>query len=266
MSRAVSTVVDTVLFLLLVSAAAVVVTGPGAETVDAPADETAELVTTSTTTVEYEFGEGPTVPRRAHGTYAGLLARAAVANATLDSRHIAPTGPAFAASVRERTAAVIGANVQLSACWTLSPRAPVAGQVTVGPDPPPWADVHVARFRVPVAVPATESRRTYSAIARAAAGAVTEGMLPGDSAELPLGEGPHRDSVSHRVDVLAGTAGELARRHAGAGDVTAATRVATEELAAVLATDLRRRFESPANATNAVRTGTATVVVRRWDR
>lgn len=265
MSRAVSTVVDTVLFLLLVSAATVVVTGPVAEPVDAPADETAELVTTSTATVEYEFGQERTVRQRAHGTYAGLLARAAVANATLDGRHIAPAGPAFAASVRERTAAVLGANVQVSARWALYPRAPVAGQVSVGPTPPPWADVHVARFRVPVAVPATESKRTYSGLARGIAAAVTAGTLPEDGAELPLGEGPHRHSVSHRVDVLAGPEGELARQHASAGDVTAATRVATEGLAAVLAADLRRQFGSPGNATAAVRTGTATVVVRRWD-
>lgn len=265
MTRAVSTVVDTVLFLLLVSAAAVVVTAPAAEPVDAPAEETAELVATSTATVEYELGQGQTVRQRARGTYAGLLARAAVANATLDNRHIAPAGPAFAAGVRERTAAVLGANVQVSARWAPYPGAPVAGRVRVGPDPPPRATVHVARFRVPVAVPVTEPKRTYAGLASDIAGAVTGGVLPEDGAELPLGGGPRRHSVAHRLGVLAGPESELARRHASAGDTTAATRVAREELAAMLAADLRARFESPAEATTAVRTGTATVVVRRWD-
>lgn len=264
MSRAISTVVDTVLFLLLVSAAAVVVIAPPAEPVDAPADEAAEVVATSTATVEYEFGWEETVRQRARGTYAGLLARAAVANATLDGQHLAPAGPAFVASVREETAAVLGANVQISARWRPYPGAPVAGRVSVGPDPPPRADIHVARFRVPVTVPATEPERTYSGLGRGIARAVTRGVLPEDAAELPLG-GPRRRGVSHRVGVLAGPGSEPVRRHAGAGNPSIARNVATEELAAVLAADLGTRFDSPREATKAVRTGTATVVVRRWE-
>lgn len=265
MSRAVSTVLDTTVFLLLVSAAALVVTAPPAGPVDAPADDTAEVVATSTATVEYELGDERTVRQRTRGTYAGLLARAAVANATLGGEQLAPAGPAFAASVREKTARVLGANVQVSAQWTPYPGAPVGGRVTVGPDPPPQADVHVARFRVPVAVPAADPEGTYGGVARDVADAVTRGVLPEDGSDLPLDGGPRWRGVAHRVDVLAGPETELARRHARAGNTTAARDVAATELARVLATDLRHRFDSPAEAAEAVSTGTATVVVRRWD-
>ena len=265
MSRAISTVVDTLLFLLLMSAAAFVVTSPAAEPVDAPADETATVVATSTASVEYDLGGEADVHLRARGTYAGLLARAAVANATLDGRQLVPAGPSFAASVREKTTTVLGANAQVSARWAPYPGAPVGGRVTVGPDPPPRADVHVARFRVPVAVPAAEPKRTYAEVARDTAAAVTRGVLPADSADLPLGGGPRWRGVSHRIDVLAGSESELARRHASAGNATAAQAVARDELAGVLADDLRGRFDSPEEAAEAVSTGTATVVIRRWD-
>ncbi|MEF8886628.1 MAG: hypothetical protein V5A30_02390 [Haloarculaceae archaeon] len=265
MSRAVSTVLDTMVFLVLVSAAALVVTAPPVEPVNAPADDTAEVVATSTATVEYEFGRGETVRRHASGTYAGLLARAAVANATLGGEHLAPAGPAFAASVRKETSAVLGANVQVSARWAPYPGAPVAGQVTVGPDPPPRADVHVARFRVPVSVPATEPERTYGGVARGVADAVAQGVLPDDGSELPLDGGPRWEAVSRRVDVLGGQEAKIARRHASGGNATAARDVAAKALAGVLATDLGRQFDSPDEAAEAVSTGTATVVVRQWD-
>ena len=263
-TRAVSTVVDTLLFLLLVSAAVFVVTGPTTDPVDVPADDAAEVLATSTATVKYEGGqEGETIRQRARGTYAGLLARAAVANATLSGRQVAPAGPAFAAAVSEKTAAVLGANTQVSARWTPYPGAPVAGQVTVGPDPPPRADVRVVRLRVPVAVPSVDSERTYDGVARGVAWAVTRGMLPGSTAGLPLGNGPHRRAVAHRFDVLTGSSG--ARTPADPGGVTAARDVAARALAPAFATDLRGRFDSPRDAAAAVETGTATVVVRRWE-
>jgi hypothetical protein len=262
-TRAVSTVVDTLLFLLLVSAAVFVVTGPTTEPVDVPADDTAEVLATSTATVEYEVGrEGETIRQRARGTYAGLLGRAAVANATFSGRQVAPDGPAFAAEVRGKTAAVLGANTQVSARWTPYPGAPVAGQVTVGPDPPPRADVRVARLRVPVAVPSVDPERTYGSVASGVSRAVARGMLPGSTAGLPLGNGPHRRAVAHRFDVL--TRGSVARTPAEPGDVTAARDVAARALAPAFAADLRGRFDSPRDAATAVETGTATVVVRRW--
>ena len=265
MSRAISTVVDTVLFLLLVSAAAFVVTAPAVEQVDAPADNTAEVVATSTVALDYELGQGETVRQRTRGTYAGLLARAAVANATVAGERLSPAGRTFAASVREKTAAVLGETVQVSARWAPYPGAPVAGRVAVGPNPPPRADVHVTRFRVPVVVPATGQERTYDGVAREIAEAVTRGVLPEDGADLPLGDGPHRRALANRADVLAGPESGLARWHASTGDATAAREVAAAELAGVLAADLRSQFESPDDAADAVSTGTATVVVRRWD-
>jgi len=263
-SRAVSTVVDTLLCLLLVSAATLVVTAPAGESVGAPADETVEVVATSTTTVEYEPGGETGGPRHAQGTYAGLLARAAVANATLDGRQLVPAGPTFAAQVREETATVLGTNVQVSARWAPYPGAPVSGRVTVGPDPPPRADVRVARFRVPVAVPAVEPERTYDSVARQTAAAITQGFVPQDVDDLPLDKGRWR-GVSHRVNVLAGPESTPASPNASAENARAARAVATDALAAVVADDLRGRFDSPGDASGALTTGTATVVVRRWD-
>ena len=265
MSRAISTVADVVVCLLLVSAAVFVVTTPAEPPADLPADDTAQVLATSTAAVEYEFGTGnATRTHRTRGTYAGLLGRAALLDATYGGEPVAPGSEGFVTGVRERTRSVLGANVQVSVRWAPYPGTPVAGRVSVGPDPPPAADLHVARLTVPVGVPPSDPSRTYRTVANGVADVVTRGLLPEETAGLPLGTGPYRRAVDHRLGVLAGDRHRAARAYAARGNATAARQVAARALAGVFARDLRSRFDSPRAAARAVRAGMATVVVRRW--
>jgi hypothetical protein len=242
-SRAISTAVDAVVFLLLVSAAVSVLAVPSERPARLHADDTAALLATSTATVSHT-PPGAERGRRASGTYAGLLARAAVADARLDGRRLTPqTG--FVRGVRDRTAAVIGPRTQVSARWAPYEGAPLAGQVTVGPDPPPAADLHVETVRVPVHVPVgVGSRDSPEVAADALAGALDDRLLPADPTVLPR-PGDRRAALRHRRRALAG------------GDRSGARAA------------LRRRFVTDFRtdgvpASEAVTAGTATVVVRRW--
>ncbi|MFC4449313.1 DUF7284 family protein [Halorussus aquaticus] len=169
--RAISTVLDASLCLLLVSASALTLAatppGPGgagtAATDPDTADESAELLATSTALVTYDAGSRN---RTAHDTLAGLLASAAVADAGPASHH------GFVRAVRERVGRAVrrrAVGVQVvaranestsrtvSTATASTPSAtPTAstsnvtheGRVVAGDAPPPDADVHAAGFAV----------------------------------------------------------------------------------------------------------------------
>jgi len=160
--RGISTVLDVALFLLLVSAAvglvyaAPRVDDPGSDAVADPdvAAETATTLATSTTTVWYEPAAGEAPARPARGTVAAHLARATVANATVDDR---PFGgaPAYETAVRNATRTALsrvraGTAIQVRTHWEPLPGAGLGGGFVVGPSPPPGADVHAATVAVPV--------------------------------------------------------------------------------------------------------------------
>lgn len=179
--RAVSTVLDVSACLLLVSAAVLTLLQAPVAGPDPAADRAAEVATTlsgATATVSYPSGGGR---RRAHGTLAGLLADAAVSNATPD------TGVPFRAAVENATRPLLGDTGwrgQVVVTWQ-----PYAGAeaatVSVGDDPPPGVDVHVATTTVPSGVaPAREEaaraaeRRGFDGVA-----AVVAARTPGESSE-----------------------------------------------------------------------------------
>ncbi|WP_168216204.1 DUF7284 family protein [Halorussus halobius] len=154
--RGVSTVVDASLCLLLVSASALVLSGP--PTADgtprqhgvapASADETAELLATATARVNYSV-DGRT--RTAHDTLAGLLASAVDA----DVRTAAPgASSTFAEAVIgkvNRQLGRLGVGVRVVARappGRVGPDESPAGRLAVGPASPPDADVHAAEFVV----------------------------------------------------------------------------------------------------------------------
>lgn len=156
--RAVSTVLDVALFLLLVGAAVAVLyaapDGSGAsERADADAaPAVATTLATTTTDVEYQPTAGDeTVVDRA--SVLTLLARAAVASAGHgDDGGIAPR---YAAAVTEAVRGELRAlerdrRVQVRATWEPLPGSGLRGEVTVGPKPPASADVHAATTTVPL--------------------------------------------------------------------------------------------------------------------
>ncbi|WP_137283345.1 DUF7284 family protein [Halorussus salinisoli] len=167
--RAISTVLDVSLCLLLVSASALTLAGtPSAGTPLASesgatlgpdtADEIAEQLAASTARVTYDAGNRT---RTAHDTLAGLLASAAVA----DARRTARTGFVQAATTRVgravrrravRQAATQHAAVRNPAVGvqvvarrsSSTANSTTRGRVVAGDTPPPAADVHAATFEV----------------------------------------------------------------------------------------------------------------------
>lgn len=162
-ARAVSTVFDVALFLLLVSAAVgVLYAAPEPEPADgrgADADDAAALATTlsaSTTTVEYApaFESADAAVRTDRGSIAELLAAATVADATVSGRPLGPDEQyvdAVGNETRTTLAGVGGAGeVQLQTRWDPLPGADIGGATTIGPAPPLDADVHAATVSVPL--------------------------------------------------------------------------------------------------------------------
>jgi hypothetical protein len=151
-TRAVSTVLDASLCLLLVSASAVTLAGtptadPGAGSGSATgpdtADRTAELLATSTARVSYAVADDST--RTTHDTLAGLLARATRADVRGTSdEFVRAVTEAITHTLRRHTATDI--DVQVIARRTGN--GTNTGRISAGKSPPPTTDVHAARFEL----------------------------------------------------------------------------------------------------------------------
>jgi len=128
-NRAVSTVLDASLAVLLVSAAAVaLVTIPGGDQRPPDPDAAARTVLASTTTAEYQSASGS--ERAVSGRVGTLLAHAAVADAR-------STHSRFAAAVEDAVADVLrDADGRMAVVATEGD-----GRVRVGQRPPPDASV-----------------------------------------------------------------------------------------------------------------------------
>lgn len=129
MSRAISTVLDASLAVLLVSAAAVaLVTIPGGDQRPADPDAAARTVLASTTTAEYQTANGS--ERSVSGRVGTLLAHAAVADGSSEHSR-------FANAVADAVVDVLtDANGHITVVATAG-----EGTVRVGERPPPSASV-----------------------------------------------------------------------------------------------------------------------------
>jgi hypothetical protein len=265
--RGISTVVDAVLFVLLVSTAIVTMTLPG----DAPgapdAGESAELLATTTASVEYELGSGAQT-RTAHGTLAALAARAAVADARVAGRPLSPASEGFVRAARGQIRDRLGPRTQVHARWRPYESSPIRGSVEIGRQPPPTADVSARVLRVPVGSAArpTAPLPAEGGVAGAVAERLTAQLLPATSAEVPRVDGPVRRDIRRRYRLLAGDRAETVTELFESSNVSTATAVTGAALAKRIRTDLRREFATTAAAARAVETGAVTVTVRRWGR
>jgi len=278
--RAASTVLDVCLFCLLVGAAAAVLT-----TVPAPADdrdadradEAAAALARATATVDHEVcaPDGDAcLARSDRGTLAGLLGRAAVANATVEGRPLDPTRGGFVAAVRGRVAATLPSlapdvTVGVTAVWRPYEGAPLSGRLRVGPRPPPTADVHAATLSVPsgVAVDRARLRRADDRrdVARVVAWGVVRGLFPEDAATAALrADGPTGAVAAARYRGAAGAVGVGVDGHLSGGDAAAANLALAVALTDLLAADLRERFPNHEAAAAAVAAGRVRIVVRTW--
>lgn len=288
-----SAVLDVALCLLLVSAAAVtLVTVPGGEserTSDGRADAVATTLTTSTTTVNYSLEPGaaraddrlvsfptttsPEFERSSHGTYAGLLADAALGGLTVDGERLTHTDDGFRDAIRARTKSDVAHDgVQLLVRWEPYRGSHLRGSVTTGSSPPADATVHAATVSVPsgfaatrddARVAATESG--FTGVASVVAANVVEGLFPPDDLRFALrGDYP----VSHLARYRYLRAGEQYGVDVVDEDGTVVPTEANERLTAAVADaverDLEQSFETPTEAAESVRVAEVQVVVRTW--
>lgn len=275
--RAISTVLDVALCLLLVTAAVGTIAAvPAGDATDSPdaraaATETARLLGSVTATVEYRAasrGSG----RRTHGTLASLLVEAALADVDVRGTDL-PGGERFgaavAAAIRPHLAGV-GWRGQVVATWRPYPGAHVGATVTVGPSPPPTADVSVAVLTVPTGLPAAHDRavnvadRGFDAVATIVAEAVVAGLFPTGSTRRAL-RGPPTvaDPAVRRFRRVAAAYG----RPLAVSPASDPARLNDRLVAAVapaVETDLRATFGTPAAAAHNVSVGVARIVVRTW--
>lgn len=275
--RAVSTAVDAVVFLLLVSAAVgtLAVAGPSASRgpPDGTAAETARTLTTSTVAVEYPPLVGRN--RTATGTAAGLLAESTLATVRVGHDRLTPTGDAFADAVRDGVEPVArhrSANVQVRVVWTAYRGAPLTGETVVGPAPPAGTDVDAAVVTVPSGLPAARdaahdaaARDGYLGVARVVADRFVDGRFDPERMRLALyGEGDRSDLAAARYHGAARTLGVSVDSQVVRAETESANRRLTAALADRLRRDLRSRFDTPEDAARAVSVGEVRIVVRTW--
>jgi hypothetical protein len=294
--RAVSTVLDVSLFLLLVGAAVATIAlapaRPGAPPVAErdPADEIAETLATSTARVNYSIGpaldrrgpgeiaapDGPIYARSDHGTYAGLLAEATVANATIDGEHLTIGGRPFATAVRTTTDGAVrrrGVGRSIRATWKPYPEAALGGGVTVGEAPPRDVDVRTATVVLdsglslarPTAVDAAR-QGGFAGLARKLADAAVAGLFPARETRVAARGDYPTATVTRARYRAAGQALGVDAVDVTDGEVRPATVTLRSALEDRLEADLRSRYDEPTAAARDVRIGEVTVVVRTWSR
>jgi hypothetical protein len=271
--RAISSVVDVAVFLLLVSAAAATLTlVPDGEPEPVVVDEQADLLASSTADVEYTL-EG--ADREAHGTVAGLLARAVVANASIDGRELSGGHGRFVDEVVAATRRTLGPvnRTQLLVSWVPYRGDPVRGTVRVGADPPGGRDVTVATLSVPAPTPPRQERAAarvreagFSGVASVAARATVGVLLPESRATLHSARhSPAATVASRRFRALASATDATVEGPLSRGNVSAANARIVDGLATRFEADMRERFDTPEAAADAVRVGTVRLTLRRWE-
>jgi hypothetical protein len=296
--RGVASLVDTALFLLLVSSAVVALAGPVAPPSSAvtPASPTPdagvslqrlETVTANPgyslapgarradeSLVRFPTERGPEFERFAHGSVASLLADAAVGNLTVDGRAVTHTSDGFERAMAAGARSATGPRVHVRAVWVPYPGAPVRGTLAAGHAPPPTTRVSTATATLDSGFPSARERALraaerdgYAGVARVAANATARGLFPlGATGRALRGHYPVEALVRYRYRRLAtflGTSVEgPVRRH----DPRVANDRLSRALAVTLERDLQTSFDSPRAAARLVAVGEVRLVVRRWSR
>ncbi|WP_241429959.1 DUF7284 family protein [Natrinema thermotolerans] len=169
--RAVSTVMDVTMALLLVSASVLLLGTHLYGTTPDPdgdrADHTAAVLGATTISVQYSLADADPVAERPgeyhrteYGSATGLLADAAVANARIDGTPIRPTGDEFEAAVDAAIgSALIGSDREFYAVaeWEPYENASINGTATAGERPPPTADVSSVTLTASSGLPAVDA-------------------------------------------------------------------------------------------------------------
>lgn len=275
--RAVSTVVDVTLCLLFVSAATLVLVTAPAEppAADRPGDETAAQLASTTATVEYELDTDEGGPddlgwdgeRVRHGSIAGLLARAALANATLDGTPLSPDSRNYRDAVAVEAAAILPPRTAVMATWRPYPDAPLDGAVAVGERSPPDTDTAVTTLRVPVpdwGESPPSDPDGFDELAEGLARPIVATAVPADRPATTRDATVH-DAIDHRATTLADDGGVSMTVAAHLNRSDTANAAVVDALADRLSADLAFRYETPGCAAEEMTPGTVWLVIERWE-
>jgi hypothetical protein len=285
----VNAAVDAAVFLLLLGAAVVGLTaadaGPGTTDADGDADAVANVLATSTATVNYtlspgarraaesgvdfERTAGPEFERTTHGSLAGLLARAAVGTAGFGDDPLTHARDDFRSAVRDAvTARLAPVGLRVDAVWRPYPGSPVEGRVAVGEAPPPTATTDAATLSVPAGTRplAANETRDFASLSNAVAGRTVETLAPAGRTRLALrGDAPVSTLVRYRYDRLAAELNAPVASQTADADTEAANRRLAAALAPRVESDLRARYDSAEDAAAAVGVDEVRIVVRTWE-
>jgi hypothetical protein len=296
--RAISTVLDTAFFLLLVGVAVgtlALVTSPAPPASADTADGVADTLTTSAATVHYTLApgarhassrvvefpitEGAAFQRTAHGTLASHLSTAALGSLVVRGRRVTRTRADFQRAVANATRNLTRGRThlaQIRARWEPYPGAPIRGAYTVGPAPPPAETVHAEAVVVASGLPSARgsARRvtagngtnaTFERVGAVMAQRIVRGLFPPDHTRSALlGDYPVEGLVTYRYERLGRFLGTSVTAPAVADNATKANDRLTTALGERLAADMRTRFQSPRDAAESVSVGEVRITVRTW--
>jgi hypothetical protein len=261
MARAVSTVLDVSICLLLVGVAVttlVLAVPEKSETSRIERDTTATSLGTVTASIPVADD------RQAHDTLAGHLAAAAIVDASIDGERIGSS--TYPDAVRRTVRGDTAGRTHITARWRPYPNSPLQGRLTVGPEPPSTAEVSATRWTIDSGLPEPKPDHSFEAIATAVSTAYIKWLFPPERTHAALVDSRTARSTAARYRAVAETLDvDLDDLIADASPRRANERLASA-LADRLQPDLRATHESPDGvATN----GTASdveLVVRRWER
>lgn len=260
MARAVSTVLDVSVCLLLVGAAvATLALAPNVADRPSGPDGDAAASTVATVTTTVPAGDD----RRAHDSLAGHLATAAVANAHLDGDRVVET--TYPAAVADETDALTDDGTYVTARWEPYPDAPFGGTVASGARPPPSADVAARTLTVDSGVAGPNGVRTFEGLARTIGDSYVAWLFPPERTYTSLADPRTADRTSGRYRSAATTLDTDLDSPVADGEVRVANDRLSSALARRIEADLRDRYATPETAATAVKVDEVELVIRRWE-
>jgi hypothetical protein len=259
MARAVSTVLDVSVCLLLVGVAVTTLGVAAPEnrtTIQGAEDRTTTSLGTVTASVS------ATDDRRVHDTLAGHLAAAAITSGSIEDERLGKS--TYPDAVRRTVPKHVPERTHITVRWRPFPDAPLRGRLTVGPEPPSSAEVSATRMTIGSGMAPPESATSFEALARSFSVSYVTRLFPPERTRVALVDPRTAERTASRYRRFAAVLGvdiddALAR---------ASPRKANERLAGAIADrltdDLRETYPSPSAAANDATVGEVELVVRRW--
>lgn len=260
MARAVSTVLDVAVCLLLVGAAVATLMAapqPDEPSVGRDAGTAASKVATVTTTV------GAGAGRSSHATLAEHLGTAAVANARLNGGPVVDGD--YPAAVANETDSLTGPRTSVTARWEPYPGAALAGTVSAGERPPPDADVAARTLTVDSGIGEPDRVDSFDGLARSLADAYVAWLFPPERTYANLVDGRTAPRTTDRYRSAAERLEADVSPSVAERDVRSANDRLAASLARRLEADLRDRYRTPEAAAANVPVDEVELVVRRWE-